>query len=113
MSLQLTAACAVSGQGLQWGTRQGETVQDAELADLLEEVSLPHLAAKLGGLDAEADWARVLSQGEQQRVALLRLLLHRPVVAFLDEVGCPVAVRPAAWICCLVNSQRHHSTQTC
>ena len=81
-------ACACADTtGLQWGARQGERVSDAELAELLEEVSLPGLATKLGGLDAEADWARLLSQGEQQRVALLRLLLHQPLVAFLDEVS--------------------------
>ncbi len=38
------------------------------------------------GLDAEMDWSHVLSSGEQQRVAFLRLLLHRPALAFLDEV---------------------------
>ena len=76
-------------------------MSDAELAELLEEVSLPGLAAKLGGLDAEADWGRLLSQGEQQRVALLRLLLHQPLVAFLDEASSParVACSAALWGC--------------
>jgi len=58
---------------------------DTELLALLEEVHLPHLPRRSGGLDAELDWAGVLSQGEQQRVAFLRLLLHRPALAFLDE----------------------------
>jgi len=40
---------------------------------------------RVGGLDATCDWASVLSLGEQQRVAFLRLLLHRPSLAFLDE----------------------------
>ena len=40
----------------------------------------------MGGLDAELEWAHVLSLGEQQRVAFLRLLLHAPALAFLDEV---------------------------
>ena len=73
-------------------------MSDAELAELLEEVSLPGLAAKLGGMDAEADWARLLSQGEQQRVALLRLLLHQPLVAFLDEV---MTLMVACLACCV------------
>ena len=41
----------------------------------------------MGGLAAEADWAHVLSTGEQQRLAWLRLLVHAPALAFLDEVG--------------------------
>lgn len=43
------------------------------------------LAERVGGLDAEMEWGHVLSLGEQQRVAFLRLLLHRPVMSFLDE----------------------------
>lgn len=39
----------------------------------------------MGGLGAELDWAHTLSLGEQQRIAFLRLLLHQPAVAFLDE----------------------------
>lgn len=57
---------------------------DQLLAELC--VRCAGLADRLGGLDAELEYAHVLSQGEQQRVAFLRLLLHRPKLAFLDEV---------------------------
>lgn len=43
------------------------------------------LVERVGGLEAEAEWSHVLSLGEQQRVAFLRLLLHSPKLAFLDE----------------------------
>ncbi|PSC70542.1 ABC transporter ATP-binding [Micractinium conductrix] len=61
------------------------TAQDAELRELLETVCLPNLLARVGGLDADADWAHMLSLGEQQRISLARLLYHKPAVAFLDE----------------------------
>ena len=38
-----------------------------------------------GGLDGVQDWAHVLSVGEQQRIAIARLLLHAPQLAVLDE----------------------------
>ena len=47
--------------------------------------SAAELVDRVGGLEAEAEWSHVLSLGEQQRVAFLRLLLHAPKLAFLDE----------------------------
>jgi putative ATP-binding cassette transporter len=43
------------------------------------------MAARFDGLDAELDWAKVLSVGEQQRVAFARVLLSAPRYAILDE----------------------------
>ena len=60
-------------------------ISDAELQQLLERVNLPELIARFGGLDAEMDWAKVLSVGEQQRVAFARVLLAAPRYVILDE----------------------------
>lgn len=60
-------------------------VADTDLLCLLERVRLPDLAERLGGLDAEKDWEKVLSIGEQQRLALARVLLAKPHYAILDE----------------------------
>ena len=53
-----------------------------EMIEVLKQVSLGHLRDRL---DQEQDWTRILSLGEQQRLAFARLLLHKPNVAFLDE----------------------------
>ena len=60
-------------------------IPDAELLRLLERVNLPDLAERFGGLDMEMDWEKVLSVGEQQRLAFARVLLTKPRYAILDE----------------------------
>ena len=60
-------------------------VSDEELMEVLREADLAHLPGQFGGLDAELNWADVLSGGEQQRLAFARLLLNSPRFAILDE----------------------------
>jgi putative ATP-binding cassette transporter len=55
---------------------------DDEIRSALDTVSLGHLGSRL---DEVADWAKILSPGEQQRVAFARVLLAKPKVVFLDE----------------------------
>ena len=57
-------------------------VSDAEITEALTKVALPNLVDRLDDVE---DWAKVLSPGEQQRVAFARILLTRPKAAFLDE----------------------------
>lgn len=49
---------------------------------MLNKVALPHLIERL---DEVLDWAKVLSPGEQQRIAFARILLTKPKAVFLDE----------------------------
>ncbi len=69
---------------LLYGT-PGTAGDDDVLRGALDAVGFGAVLGRVGGLDAEADWANTLSLGEQQRLAFARLLLARPRFAFLDE----------------------------
>jgi vitamin B12/bleomycin/antimicrobial peptide transport system ATP-binding/permease protein len=58
------------------------TIDDETLRRMLDKVALHHLVNRL---DEVLDWAKVLSPGEQQRIAFARILLTKPKAAFLDE----------------------------
>lgn len=60
-------------------------MSDEEIQAILERVCLPHLIEKSGGLEADCDWSKVLSLGEQQRVSFARILISGPRYVFLDE----------------------------
>ncbi|WP_433732863.1 ABC transporter ATP-binding protein/permease [Nocardia sp. CA-129566] len=64
-----------------------DSASDAELRAALMKVQLGHLATRL---DDQADWANILSPGEQQRLAFARIILIRPEAAFLDEATSAV-----------------------
>lgn len=56
--------------------------ESADLRELLERFGIGRLADRLDEVD---DWSRILSLGEQQRLAFIRILLFRPDIVFLDE----------------------------
>lgn len=61
---------------------ENESPPDDKLKRTLQLVDLPALTDKL---DAAEDWSRILSLGEQQRLAFARVLLSAPDYIFLDE----------------------------
>ena len=58
---------------------------DERLLELLQAVHLETLAERVGGLDAVHDWEKLLSTGEQQRLAFARVLACSPRMVILDE----------------------------
>ena len=58
---------------------------DQHLRSVLEEVRLSELVQRYPDFNIKQDWPRLLSLGEQQRLAFARLLLNSPRFVVLDE----------------------------
>ena len=58
---------------------------DADLLDILKDVHMSELVERVGGLDAVHSWEKLLSVGEQQRIAFGRVLVRKPRIVILDE----------------------------
>ena len=59
-----------------------DKTRDDELREILQICKLSKLINRLDEID---DWSRILSLGEQQRLAFSRILLYKPKFVFLDE----------------------------
>ena len=81
MSFQATLVENAKNQSGYWHLKL-ENVSDEEIKEILIACKLENLADKLDIVD---DWSRILSLGEQQRIAFVRILLYRPEFVFLDE----------------------------
>jgi putative ATP-binding cassette transporter len=65
-----------------WYPARASRRRDDEAQTALEAVDLGGLARRL---DESAHWEQILSQGEQQRIALARAILAKPNWLFMDE----------------------------
>jgi vitamin B12/bleomycin/antimicrobial peptide transport system ATP-binding/permease protein len=74
-------------------TGQEQVITDAQITTALHDAGLDAVLTRAGGLDREHDWPDVLSLGEQQLLAITRLILARPAFAVLDRVDA--ALKPA------------------
>jgi ATP-binding cassette subfamily D (ALD) protein 3 len=63
------------------------------LDKILEEVRLAYLTKRdTDGFNARCNWNDALSGGEKQRMAMGRLIYHRPMYAILDECTSAVSI---------------------
>ena len=69
---------------------------DEQLRHVLEQVRLSELVQRYPDLDIKQDWPRLLSLGEQQRLAFARLLLNAPCFVVLDEATSALDVATEA-----------------
>ena len=74
-------------------TGREQVINDDQITAALCDAGLDSIEARAGGLDSEHDWSAILSLGEQQLLALTRLILARPAFAMLDRVNA--ALKPA------------------
>ena len=66
---------------------------DEEIVAALEEACLEGLVERYPDLSTEADWGRILSLGEQQRIGFARAYLSGAEYIFLDEATSAVDVK--------------------
>ncbi len=63
----------------------GQDVPDERILAAIRDGGLDPVVQRAGGLGAEQDWMATLSLGEQQQLAVTRLILGSPMFAFLDR----------------------------
>ena len=62
--------------------RAVDDIAEGELEELMQAAGIGELVKQL---DEEQPWDQVLSGGEKQRVAFVRLFLHKPDIVIMDE----------------------------
>jgi putative ATP-binding cassette transporter len=61
-------------------------ISDERMLGLIRELNLEHVLSQAGGLDADQDWATLVSLREQQLLACLHVLLAAPRVVLVDRI---------------------------
>jgi putative ATP-binding cassette transporter len=66
-------------------TGRRERAGNEQITTVLRALNLEQLLERVGGLDVERDWDDALSLGEQQLLAIARVVLAAPVFVFLER----------------------------
>jgi putative ATP-binding cassette transporter len=66
-------------------------VRDDEILEVLRSLALEPALKRIGGLDVEGDFSHVLSLGEQQLLAVARVVLAAPAFVVLHNPGSTLA----------------------
>lgn len=84
-----------------------DIIPDQELIHMLQEAHLPELA---GQLNYATMWSEHLSPGELQRVAFIRVLIHKPDWVFLDETTSALDLESEQFMYTLLKTRLPHCT---
>lgn len=76
-------------------------------SSLIRMLALAGLGPFASRLDQVATWDRILSEGEKQRLAIARLLLHRADIVALDEATSALHVQGQADLMATIISVGH------
>lgn len=83
---------------------------DFESANVSRALALAGLGQFANRLDHVAAWDRILSEGEKQRLAISRLLLHRPDIIALDEATSALHVQGQADLMAVITRELPQAT---
>ena len=83
---------------------------EASSAEIKEALKMVGLGAFTSRLEEINDWARILSLGEQQRIAIARTLLTKPQWLVLDEATSAMDERAEALLYSLLKKQLPKTT---
>jgi len=83
-----------------------DAFSDQEIQETLQLCQLGHLC---GMISQEADWSKILSVGEQQRISFARTLLSKPEFLFLDEATSALDEASEGYLYQLLKEQCPHT----
>jgi vitamin B12/bleomycin/antimicrobial peptide transport system ATP-binding/permease protein len=62
-----------------------QRLEDSRIMDVLQKLNIKDIVQRIGGLDESCKWDCIISPGEQQRLAVARLILASPSFAFIEN----------------------------